>query len=305
MDMRLVACFCALFTLGTTLSLAQSTALTGLPNLTHTKLSMCAGLPCVDVQVQDKHLRLAIDTGNPNSALNVKAAQALGLMLQPINGADGKPIAGFQKTTVSNVTIGDIHFKELKFLVIDLSSDIRAKTFPDVDGTLAYGALKDRIVQLDYPGGTFGVSEPLTSATTCPSYCGDIAYLTFGHRGPPIVTTTGFSMNGKPVVVQVDTMFTGSMLIYPTSVDKLGLTAEAQSKNSQYFAFTDGGVDMFDAEAKQLGFGSTMLATKAPLYFAGPKVHLPDGLFDGTVGAELLGKHKITFDFHDNKFWLD
>lgn len=302
MNMRSVACFCALFVLGTTLSVAQPA---GLPGLAHAKLTMCDGLPCVDAQVQGKHLRLAIDTGNPNSALNVKAAVALGLALQPINGADGKPIAGFQKTSVSNVAIGDIAFKELKFLVIDLSSAISAKTFPDIDGTLAYGALKDRVVQLDYPGGVLGISEPLTSAAGCPAFCGDIALITFGHRGPPIVTTTGFSVNGKPVVVQVDTMFSGTMLIYPTSVDKLGLSAEAQSKNSQYFAFTDEGVDMFRAEAKQLGFGPRTLAAKAPLYFAGPKVHLPDGLFDGTVGAELLGTHRVTFDFHDNKFWLD
>ena len=62
---------------------------------------------------------------------------------------------------------------------------------------------------------------------------------------------------------------------------------------------------MFRAAAKELGFGPKTLATKVPLYFAGPKVHLPDGLFDGTVGADLLTPHKVTFDFHDNKFWLD
>jgi hypothetical protein len=305
MSMRSLACFCALFVFGTTLSVAQSAAPAGLPSLAHAKLLMCDGLPCVDVLVQDKHLRLAIDTGNPNSALSLKASEALGLKLEPIHGADGKPIAGFQKAAAANVTVGDIHFKELKFLVIDLSSAISAKTFPDVDGTLAYGALKDRVVQLDYPGGAFGVSEPLTSAIGCPASCGDLAFPPFGHRGPPIVTTTGFSVNGKAVVVQVDTMFTGTMLIYPTSVDKLGLSTEAQSRNSQYFAFTDEGVEMFRAEAKQLDFDSKTLVAKGPLYFAGPKVHLPDGLFDGTVGAELLGSHKVTFDFHDNKFWLD
>jgi hypothetical protein len=145
----------------------------------------------------------------------------------------------------------------------------------------------------------------MTTAAACPSFCGDIALITFGHRGPPIVTTSGFTVNGRAVSVQVDTMFTGTMLIYPTSVDKLGLSAEAQSKQSQYFGFTDEGVEMFKAEAKQLGFGTKTLTVRSPLYFAGPKVHLPDGLFDGTVGAELLGKHKVTFDFHDNKFWLD
>jgi len=301
--MRLFGRFCAFLWLGATLSLAQARA--ELPPFAHAKLSMCDGLPCIDAVVQGKHLRLAFDTGNPNSALNLKAAEAVGLSLQPVNGADGKPIAGFQKAIVNDVVIGDVAFKELRFLVVDLSPYIKNKTFPDIDGTIAYGAFKDRIVQLDYPAGVLSVSQPVTSVTACPAVCGDISLITFGHKGPPIVTTTGFTVNGKPISVQIDTMFTGTLLVFPTSVDKLGLSSEAQSKASQYFAFTDEGVDMFRSEVQQLGFGSKTLATKAPLYFAGPKVHLPDGLFDGTVGAELLGRHKVTFDFHDNKFWLD
>ncbi len=300
--MRILASFLGCILFGTTVSGAQPAAL---PALAHAKLSMCDGLPCVDGQVAGKHVRLAFDTGNPNSALNLKAAEALGLKLEAVNGADGKPIAGFQKGTATNVTVGDIVLPKITFLVVDLSSAIGAKTFPDIDGTLAYGAFKDRLVQVDYPASVFSASEPLTSAFACPGFCGDIALITFGHRGPPIVTTTGFTVNGKPTVVQVDTMFTGTLLVFPTSVEKLGLTTEAQSKETQYFAFTDEGVDMFRAAANELGFGPKTLATKVPLYFAGPKVHLPDGLFDGTVGADLLTPHKVTFDFHDNKFWLD
>jgi hypothetical protein len=303
--MRFVVRFCGFLLLSAVASVAQSGTPAGAPLFSHSKISTCDGLPCVDAEVQGKHLRLAIDTGNPNSALNVKSAESVGLALQPVNGADGKAIAGIQKAIAMDVAVGEIRFKELRFLVIDLSSAIKSKTFPDVDGTLGYGALKDRIMQIDYPAGAFGVSEPMTTATACASFCGDIALITFGHRGPPIVTTSGFTVNGRAVSVQVDTMFTGTMLIYPTSVDKLGLSAEAQSKQSQYFGFTDEGVEMFKAEAKQLGFGTKTLTVKSPLYFAGPKVHLPDGLFDGTVGAELLSTHKVTFDFHDNKFWLD
>jgi hypothetical protein len=275
-----------------------------LPSFSHAKLSMCDGLPCVDALVGDKHLTLGIDTGNPTSVIDLKAAKTLGLTIEPILGDDGKPMAQYQKATATNIVIGDIEFKELKFLAVDLSASLNNGTLPHVDGTLAYGAFKNRIVQLDYPAGVLNLSQPLTAPTKCPGTCGDISLITFGQHGPPIVTTTGFTVNGKPIAVQVDTMFTGSLLIYPTSVDKLNLAAEGQSKDSRYFAFTDGGVDMFKSEARQIGFGSKTLETQVPLYFAGPKVHLPDGLFDGTVGAALLSPHKITFNFHDNKFWL-
>jgi Aspartyl protease len=259
----------------------------------------------VDAVVGGKHLRLGIDMGDPESVLNLKAAQMLGLTLQPVAGADGKPVAGYQQASETGVVVGEITFPKLDVLVIDLSGAIGKKTFPDIDGTLGYTAFEKRILQLDGPGGVLRVSQPLTSATGCPGVCGDISLITFGQHGPPIVTTTGFTVNGKPIAVQVDTMFTGALLIYPTSVEKLGLTAEAASKDSKYIAFTDGGVEMFRAEARQVGFGEKTLAAPAALYFAGAKVHLPDGLFDGTVGQELLASHKVTLNFQDKKFWLD
>lgn len=276
-----------------------------LPPLARAKLLACDGLPCIDAEAGGKHLRLGVDTGNPNSALNLKSAQALGLTLEPVNGADGKPVPGYQMAVLNDVRVGDIVFKRLRFLAIDLSPAIQSKTFPDIDGTLGYGALKDRIAQLDYPAGAFSVSEPLVAAARCPGDCGEMALITFGQHGPPIVTTKGFAVNGKPVSVQVDTMFTGTLLVFPASVEKLGLTREAESKTSEHFAFTDEGVDMVRSSARELRFGAKALAADTPLYFAGPKVHLPDGLFDGTVGIALLASHKVTFDFRDNLFWLD
>jgi Aspartyl protease len=298
--MKILNCLCAL-SLGITLvSQAQT-----FPPVANAKLLSCDGMPCVDALANGKHLRLAIDTGNPTSFLDLKAAQSLGLTLAPVNGADGKPIADYSQTKLTTLIFGDVTFKELKYAVADLSGPIAAKTFPNIDGTIGYSAFKDRILQLNTPDSVLSVSQPLTAPTTCPSTCGDIALITFGDHGPPIVTSTGFTVNGKPITVQIDTMYTGTLLVFPTSVDKLGLTAESQSKTSNFFGFTDGGVEMFVSQAHQLGFGARTLATSAPLYFAGPKVHLPDGLFDGTVGAELLSPHKITFDFRDNKFWID
>ena len=149
---------------------------------------MCDGLPCVDAQVGGKHLILGIDTGNPTSIIDLKAAKTLGLTIEPILGDDGKPMAQYQKATGTNIAIGDIEFKELRFLAVDLSASLKDGTLPHIDGTLAYGAFKDRIVQLDYPAGVLNLSQPLTASTKCPGTCGDISLITFGQHGPPIVT---------------------------------------------------------------------------------------------------------------------
>jgi hypothetical protein len=110
---------------------------------------------------------------------------------------------------------------------------------------------------------------------------------------------------GQHVSVQIDTLYSGTMLIYPTSVAKLGLAAQATSPRVQNFPYTDGGVDMIEGSAIQESFGKKILLANAPLYFATPKVHVPDGMFDGTVGAALFAGHVVNLDFHANRFWLE
>jgi hypothetical protein len=61
---------------------------------------------------------------------------------------------------------------------------------------------------------------------------------------------------------------------------------------------------MIQGRANDESFGNKTLKKNAALYFATPKVHLPDGMFDGTVGGELFVGHSITFDFHANRFWI-
>jgi len=127
---------------------------------------------------------------------------------------------------------------------------------------------------------------------------------TFGKNGPPIVVATGFSLNNKPITAQVDTLFGGTMLIYPTSVKELGLTDEAATPVKQFFKYTDNGVELREARSNIQAFGNRVLARHAPLYFATEGVHLPDGMFDATVGHTLFVHSVLSLDFHDMKVWI-
>jgi Aspartyl protease len=275
------------------------------PILATTPMLECSGLPCVDVNISGTaHLKMLIDTGNQTSMLDKATAEKLGLPLKPALGPDGKPYPGYSIATIKNVQLGSIALGDIKVLVADFQPDIKSGTFPVADGTLTYTAFHDRILQLNYKERIIGVSEVLTSDAHCPNYCGTVTHPTFGKNGPPIVVTTGFNLNGKPVTVQIDTLYAGSMLIYPTSVEKLGLPAQENSAKKRNFPFTDGGVEMIEGRAATESFGTTVLKQDATLYFATPKVHAPDGMFDGTVGHELFTGHVLTFDFHAHRFWM-
>jgi hypothetical protein len=262
-------------------------------------------LPCVDVAVSGgRHLKMLLDTGNANSLLDRTIAEGMGISLQPVNGPDGKPYPGYASGTVANVRIGDAELGDLKMLIVKLKPSIDNGSMPVADGTLAYTAFKNRVLTIDYKNHRVNVSGVLKADASCPQSCGTMTNPTFGKQGPPIVVTTGFRLNGKPVTMQIDTLYEGTMLIYPTSVEKLGLMDRQNSSKTRIFPFTDGGVPMKESTASQESFENRLLRKNATLYFATPKVHLPDGMFDGTVGNELFLGHVLTLDFHANRFWM-
>jgi Aspartyl protease len=280
-------------------------ALAQMPSLSGSPMLDCSGLPCAEVTVAGgAHLRMLVDTGNPNSVLDLAKATELGIKLKPLLGPDGKPYARYSVGTIKDVRLGDVTLGDIELLVANLQPGIQKGSRPSGDGSLSYTAFKDRILKMDYKARRVGVSEALKADIPCPEVCGTLTTPTFGKDGPPILATTGFQLNGKPITVQIDTLYGGTMLIYPTSVEKLGLATEQQSTKTRLFPFTDGGVDMIEGIAKTEGFDKDALKKDAPLYFATPKVHLPDGLFDGTVGHELFTGRVVTMDFHAHRFWI-
>jgi len=265
----------------------------------------CSGFPCVDVRIgYAAPLKLVIDTGDANSVLDLAKAKAMGFVIEPAKDGSGKPIEGYFVAKAKDVHVGDQSLGDVKFLAVNLAKDIANGTFPHSDGSIAYTDLKGKLLTLDYRRRVVALVDAPPN-TSCTATCGTITYPTFGHSGPPIVVTTGFRVNGKDVNVQIDTLYSGTMLIYPTSVDKLGLASEAASTRVDRFSYTDGGVDMIHGQAAEESFGAKTLFADAPLYFATPKVHVPDGMFDGTVGAALFASHVVNLDFRSNRFWLE
>lgn len=271
----------------------------------NTAMLDCSGLPCAEAELANgKRLRLLIDTGNVNSVVDTAVAKELGLSTIPVTGSDGKVVTGYSRGVLPNVLLGAGSLGDVKVLVMDLASYIKADKMPACDGTLAYTAFKDRLLQLDYPKRQVRVSRPLTSAVACATFCGNLSTPSFGKRGPPILVATGFSINNHEVTAQIDTLFNGTLLIYPTSVDKLGLTRAAQTEKKRFFNYTDDGVDMLEGRAENEAFGKSVLARNTTVYFATPAVHLPDGMFDATVGQELLEHSVVSLDLHNMKMWM-
>jgi hypothetical protein len=298
-----LAAFTAIATLTlTSPASAQSTsaAYNGVKFLTEVPLLDCKGTPCIDVRIGDgAPLKVGIDTGNVASVVDAKVAKAADLKPLHPPKPGGAPTE-LIPTQIPTLHIGSMALTQLTAMSMDLTDMINQNQMPEVAGTLAYTAFKDRIIQLDFVANKFRISDVLTAPVKCAGKCDTISLIPFGNEGPPIVVADGFEINTVKVTAQVDTMFTGSMLVYTASIDKLSLTGAASTTDTRLFPLTDGGVNMRVADTSEESFqGLTLAKEGAKVYFPTETVHEPDGLFDATVGLELFRDTILTLDFHD------
>jgi hypothetical protein len=258
----------------------------------------CGGMICIPVTLADgRNHVLLLDTGNVNSWLTADTARALGLKPEPIE-QDGKVLTGLFRLGAQSVRLQG-RMLSGRFLALDREQT--GELPAGVEGALAYTLFKDRILQIDYPHLTVRMFEPQAGGAAEPG--SDLKLISFGKRGPPIVVGRGFSINGKALSAQIDTCYTGTLLIYTQAIGQLGLQRAAGQGRPRYFPYTDGGVNMNEATAETVAFGAYVLAPRpAIVYFpgmSGNPVHEPDGLFEATVGNALFAHSVVTLDFRE------
>src|SRR5208282_5948197 len=165
------------------------------------------------------------------------------------------------------ISAGGVRLTNVRARAMGLSLMIAQNQMPHVAGTLAYTAFKDRVGQMDFVGRKVRIWEVLTAPVECTGVCGKISLIKFGNEGPPIVVADGFEINGQKVSAQVDTMYSGTLLVYTASIEKLQLGTAAKTDKSRDFPFTDGGVKMKEAPAEKEGFRGLLLSGPAPLVY--------------------------------------
>ena len=258
----------------------------------------CEGLICIEASLDGAPARtLMLDTGNAHSTLIADTARELQWALKPAERA-GQAVGGIFLGGEHRVAIGGVAAPE-SFYVFERA--MLGIYQPPVDGSLSYDFFKDRVLQIDYPHHRVRFTNPVTTPAPAekPDGAGTLRLIAFGERGPPVVVGAPFTVNGRNVRAQIDTVFTGTMLIYDSALDTLGLRKEGAP---ELFKYTDGGVELLAGRSDSIGFGKRGLVGGAhTLYYAGEgknPVHQPDGMFDATVGNALFANCVVTLDFH-------
>ncbi len=255
----------------------------------------CDGMICLPVTLADgKNHWLLLDTGNVNSWLLADTARVLRLKLEVIE-QNGKRLEGVFRLGTQTVSLQG-QALSARFLAFDRE---QVGEHPaGVEGALAYTLFSGRVLQIDYPHRTLSVLDAPAGGFSASGAA--LQLITFGRQGPPVVVGSGFTVNGKPVNAQIDTCYTGTLVVYDQSVADLGLQDAATGGRPKYFPHTDGGVNMTEAAIDSIAFGGHVLAARpATVYFpaAGKTpVHQPDGLFAATVGNALFAHSVVVLD---------
>ena len=271
----------------------------------------CAGIPCFEMTTgSGKTLKLLLDLGSINAYLDSKAAERLGVAAQGLKSSDGGDIASVQQTSISGAQLGDLPLGDFPFMVLDTTPDTSGpgkKSLPlPADGALTFGSFKNRLIQIDLAKRVVKISEPESAVLPCPHGCGDLAVRRTGRFGPATLTATGFEVNAQPVVAQIDTLFTGTLLIYPDSVQRLGLKKVSKAKTKDDFPYVQGGLKLIRGSGATEGFRGAVLLQDGPVYFWGSKMDAPPPVtYDATVGTALLDRGVITLDFKGMHVWID
>jgi hypothetical protein len=273
-------------------------------------LLSCSGLPCVELTSNVNVMRVVIDLASRNGYLDINAAKKRGLQLTPLKSPNGSEISDVQQTVVPGAKLGDLPLGDFPFMVLDAASDQKSGKKKDVwfpaDGALAFGSFQNRRVQLDWNKHVLRISEPMDLPLPCPRDCTDLAPQRFGQYGPETLTAKGFEIEGKQVTAQIDTLFTGSMFVYPKAVETLNLENIDRSKHKEEFPFAQGGLRLTRGLSVTYTFHGDALLNDASVYFWSAKDETaPQVSFDATVGTDLLSRALFTFDFKANKLWME
>jgi predicted aspartyl protease len=173
---------------------------------------------------------MVLDTGTFSSTVDLKVARRLNLPLgaaAPVTGGAGVGRPYGHRTVCAEVKVGDVTSRNLDAVVLDLSKVAKQLGRP-LHGVLGYGFLSSWIVQIDY------VQRRVRLRSSLPSE-GGIEHsrrVTLPMRFRPqsvLPVIDECYVNGRRIALSLDTGSSLGLILFPRTIDRLGLRALARS----------------------------------------------------------------------------
>ena len=247
---------------------------------------------------------MLLDTGVDPSVVDLNTARTIGLKFaaagyQGTGGGTETNLA--HETRLPVVQLGDLAAKNIDATAIDMSKTSAALGKP-IQGVLGYSLLKDRIVQIDYPKQVVRFYSASPYQTKTHRSNARLTQLTFNYRDD--VLAHGVSVNGKPIIANIDTGDNGSFQLTPAAVVELGLQKQvANAKVSRSVGF-NGATQNREATVKNITVGGVSVDQPSVIFY-GRGTGRDDEAWGIRIGNAFLKNFIVTIDYQNKLITLE
>lgn len=247
--------------------------------------------------------RLVLDTGNPTTALDTEAAQEIGL---PLSDADKQTVGSGANATVyyrikpPKFLLGATEFSAGHLAVAPVRKSLQAIGL-NCDGLLGYGALKDRVVQIDYPSRRLrflNAADAKAALARGQSFA--ISWKKYWSKSPDLVTVDDVQVDGHRLCAQVDTALRFSAVLFSTKLTWLRSEPATGVATVRYEE-----ADLPPARITGgLALGDRRLGSDVTVYIAGADAHVPETDLSVILGTAFFQNTVLTLDFPGSRLMV-
>ena len=246
--------------------------------------------------------RMLLDTGADPSAMDLAAATVASLSVDIERsgvaegvGDDDVPI---YPLTIEGLVVDGHEFGDMAGLAFDLSS-IGQRLGLRLDGILGISFLADKIVQIDYPARRVRIASSIAALGLHKEEPWLEMPLEF-VAGDTIPLLRQLVVNGKPLVVSLDTGSSLALTIFSDGITSLGLEEDAAKGESATVVGARGEARVTKVRLRDVRLGPFELgATDARL-----AVSRSEEGRSGNVGNRLLAGFVLTLDYREHRIIL-
>jgi Aspartyl protease/PDZ domain len=253
----------------------------------------------VDAKLNGRAVRLLCDTGGAN-VITPAVAKALGV--KPEGALEGKG-AGEESEDIAlvkldSVQIGDATVERQLFAVFDLARLEPAEGAP-LPGLVGYEIFKRFVVRIDY--GRRLLTLTLPSAFQPDSRAAAIPFR-FNEHTPQV----DGSVDGVPGTFDIDTGSRASLDLLGPFVEKNGLVAHYKATLEGVTGWGVGGpTRSLLARSRSLKLGGIEVQDVVTMLSLQKKGAFSDVYVAGNVGAGVLRRFTVTFDYEHQRMYLE
>jgi hypothetical protein len=247
----------------------------------------------VEIKLNGKGpFRVIFDTGGDN-VMTPEVARSLGLKVRSAgqSGGTGEGLVERGQTTVDEMQIGDLSFKNQDFAVISFDDARNVFGAARVDGIIGLEVLERFVVKIDYQQGLLTFMEPATFI-----YRGKGQALSFER--PRLIPVVEGEVDGIHSRFGIDTGARTSLILYGPFIEKNNLRARYGPKVEGITGWGIGGpIRSQVTRVSQLKLGTFVMhdvVTRLSLQRSGA---LTSSEMAGLVGPDILKQFNLYLDY--------